>query len=40
MSVPCEVKQISFGMVLPHAFPHHEAEPGGFLLLFVTQLFE
>jgi hypothetical protein len=38
MHVSGEIQQISFGAVLPHAFPYHEAEPGGLLLLGITEL--
>jgi hypothetical protein len=38
MDVGCEVQQVRLDVMLPHAFPHHEAEPGRFLLLAVAQL--
>lgn len=40
MDVGCEIQQIRLDVMLPHAFPHHEAESGRFLLLAVAQLLE
>ncbi len=35
-----KVQQVSLGVMLPYAFPHHETEPGGLLLLAVAKLLE
>jgi hypothetical protein len=40
MLAPSEEQQVSLSMMLPDAFPHHEPEARGFLLLSAAELLE